>query len=687
MSLSLSSEFSKLFNSQFRFVVFVAILLASNIKPISAQNWPGGMHDPSSIVKEGDRYWVFGTGDGIYSMYSDDLMTWQSGATPFTNGDYPAWIDKYTNQKDPNHADGFSGFFWAPDIIHMNGKYYLYYSASMWGTAFSCIGLVVNKTLDPTSPDYKWEDQGDIGIYSPRSGWSINAIDAAMMRGPDGRIWMTYGSFNRDGIMVTEVDSVSGKPIGNTVSVANSWTGGNNYGEGEGGHMLYRDGYYYMIYNKGGCCNGIASSYYMVIGRSENPQGPFVDKEGKNMRAVGSPSGGTLIFEHDDSRGYDDRYFGPGHFGLFTENGVDHVTFHYYNQNGFYPSAEANNQGGPTLGTAFLEWGEDGWPSISFNYLQQGVYRLTNVNSQKNLDLRNQSVDSGTFPYQYAADSTSDTQLWYFTPLGTGEYTIRSWADTTKYLETVAPDYDLVIKLTDNYTGSVNQKWRLAQDNEGDILIYPSIKDNVMEVANNTSADYRVGLSRYDGENGQQWKPTLVYGWPARIVVDKDEINVTSELSTDTIFIESNTYWEITITDPAWVSASATSGLGDAEVIITISENTKEISRSSVMGIQAIKGTTEIIFVNQEAYDPATVTSADRSPVTKISPNPTTGMVTLSGIVPFRVEIWNLSGQKLLTESKVSENHELNLTQLPKGVYVLKCFSENNTWSQRLIRK
>jgi hypothetical protein len=50
---------------------------------LTAQDWRAGIHDPSSIVKCKDTYWVFGTGDGIYSMYSKDLVTWKAG---------PAWV-------------------------------------------------------------------------------------------------------------------------------------------------------------------------------------------------------------------------------------------------------------------------------------------------------------------------------------------------------------------------------------------------------------------------------------------------------------------------------------------------------------------------------------------------------------------------------------------------------------------
>src|SRR5690242_14607919 len=43
------------------------------------------VHDPSTIVKCKDEYWVFYTGRGVPSFHSKDLITWQAGPPVFTN--------------------------------------------------------------------------------------------------------------------------------------------------------------------------------------------------------------------------------------------------------------------------------------------------------------------------------------------------------------------------------------------------------------------------------------------------------------------------------------------------------------------------------------------------------------------------------------------------------------------------
>lgn len=43
------------------------------------------VHDPSTIVKCKDEYWVFYTGRGVPSYHSKDLAKWEFGPPVFTN--------------------------------------------------------------------------------------------------------------------------------------------------------------------------------------------------------------------------------------------------------------------------------------------------------------------------------------------------------------------------------------------------------------------------------------------------------------------------------------------------------------------------------------------------------------------------------------------------------------------------
>ncbi len=136
------------------------------------------VHDPSRIVRCEGRYWLFATGMGISSRHSADTVTWEPGPRVFTNA--PAW----TAEAVP----GFRGHFWAPDVIHLNGRYLLYYSVSTWGSQVSAIGLATNATLNPADPAFGWVDCGV--VVQSRRGDDFNAIDPAVMLASDGRLWL-----------------------------------------------------------------------------------------------------------------------------------------------------------------------------------------------------------------------------------------------------------------------------------------------------------------------------------------------------------------------------------------------------------------------------------------------------------------------------------------------------------------
>ena len=139
------------------------------------------VHDPVVAFCDG-RYYVFTTGMTVLS--SADMKSWKFEKRVFDAT--PQWaVDK-----------GFRGMPWAPDIQYINGKWYIYYSYSGFGKNKSAIGVATNKTLNPNSPDFKWEDQGMILESVPgRDEW--NAIDANVLVDDDGTGWLVFGSFWR----------------------------------------------------------------------------------------------------------------------------------------------------------------------------------------------------------------------------------------------------------------------------------------------------------------------------------------------------------------------------------------------------------------------------------------------------------------------------------------------------------
>lgn len=658
------------------YTFFIGVVYAA-----SGQRWPAGIHDPSKIVKCEDTYWIFGTGDGIYSIWSKDMITWQAGPTPFTKTAFPAWIKNYVGK--------FDGNFWAPDIIFMNDKYYLYYSCSEWGTMTSTIGCVTNKTLNPNDPEFKWTDIGFLGIWSYQPGLALNAIDPSLMRGHDGKIWMVYGSFNEQGIVVTEIDSVSGKPkttAGNLpgISIANSWTGpqSNNYGEGEGAALIYRNGYYYLFYNKGGCCAGIASTYYMVMGRSTNPKGPFLDKSGKAMRLTRQTSGGTVVLKHDNSRGTDDRYFGPGHFGLFTENGVDYVTFHYYDPNGFYPNPDVNNQGGPTLGLAKLVWGEDGWPSISFDFVNEGVYQIQNIYSKKLADGFNHSITDNTSIFQYAPDTTLQTQKWVFKSLGTGEYSISSYSSPEMYIEAGGTDNATALLITSEYESAINQRFRTVTSPAGKTIIYPSTKDVGWGLTTPTGSDVKISLITLTTQDYLRWN---MIPFIETLLVSETKLTVGYSAGTDTsIFVESNGLWNATVLYETWLNVDF-SGAGNDTLNISFSENTDTNDRKNRVYITSNGGISKIITITQ-AGKPTAADNEINDNQFAVFPNPVNQELFVESNKNGKLTVYNQTGQKVSEFNLSTGKNKLNVGDLHSGIYLLKIFADNKTVVRKIVK-
>ena len=88
-------------------------------------------HDPATITKDGETYWHFYTAPGIGAAYSKNLTAWTSSNNriftpgPSWKSNYPAWTIPFFGSGNNANTDGN---LWAPDVIYMNGAYYLYYS-------------------------------------------------------------------------------------------------------------------------------------------------------------------------------------------------------------------------------------------------------------------------------------------------------------------------------------------------------------------------------------------------------------------------------------------------------------------------------------------------------------------------------------------------------------------------------
>jgi len=284
------------------------------------------VHDPSTIVKYKGEYWLFATGRGIVSRRSRDLVEWEEGPRVFSTS--PAWTTSV--------APDFKGHFWAPDIIRVKDQFLLYYSVSKLGKKTSAIGLATNPTLDPADPNYRWTDRGIVIQSGGRD--NFNAIDPSVTQDASGNLWLAFGSF-WSGIKLIQLDPSTGKRLAPDSPIHSLAYHGSIEAS-----CIYRHGkYYYLFVNWGQCCRGTDSTYNIRVGRSANITGPYLDKRGVDLLR----SGGSLLL---GTRG---SFIGPGHVGVFSENGNYWLSCHYY---------DGENNGRPTLAILPLQWAADGWP-------------------------------------------------------------------------------------------------------------------------------------------------------------------------------------------------------------------------------------------------------------------------------------------------------------------------------------
>ena len=125
----------------------------------------------------------------------------------------------------------------------------------------------------------------------------------------------------------------------------------------EASTMMYRDGWYYLLGTHGTCCDGVNSTYNIVVGRSKSPFGPYLDNVGRDMLQ----GGGKMVIAAEE------RLFGAGHFGRFiVEPGVEKMSLHF--------EADLDRSGRSVLAIRPILW-KDGWPEAD-ELLKDGSFKI-----------------------------------------------------------------------------------------------------------------------------------------------------------------------------------------------------------------------------------------------------------------------------------------------------------------------
>lgn len=285
-------------------------------------------HDPT-MIKVGDTYYRFWTGERIQRSTSDDLLRWSNTSTVYSA--YPAWSTSWLN----GIAGETFNFPWAPDVASFGGQVHLYSSFSAkFGDNISCITHLTTSDIAGN----EWTDHGP--VICTEGNENYNAIDADVGFDTEGNAYLSFGSF-WDGIFAFPLNSDGSRKGTELTRLA--WAS-----QIEAPVLFRRCGYYYLFVTWGLCCPGEGRSvndltYRVAVGRSEDVLGPYVDRSGKTLVS----GGGTLIVEGDGA-----QWAAAGHSDVLVDGDRIYHTYHAY----------AQSSGAASLRIVELEFDAEGWP-------------------------------------------------------------------------------------------------------------------------------------------------------------------------------------------------------------------------------------------------------------------------------------------------------------------------------------
>jgi arabinan endo-1,5-alpha-L-arabinosidase len=214
---------------------------------LEPQGFTQRVHDPV-IAHENGIYFVFHTGSRIPFICSPDKVVWEFCGRVFEKN--PAW----TREINHDLVD-----IWAPDISFFNNKWHLYYAVSSFGSQDSAIGLALNTTLDPKSPDYAWVDQGIVLRSRPGDRW--NAIDPNLVLDENGQPWLAWGSYWQ-GIWMQKIDPATGMLAAGEAQVyhlADRSTGPDHTSAIEGVFIVRHADKWVLFASFDQCCQGVTA--------------------------------------------------------------------------------------------------------------------------------------------------------------------------------------------------------------------------------------------------------------------------------------------------------------------------------------------------------------------------------------------------------------------------------------------
>lgn len=261
--------------------------------PVHASDFP----DPF-VLEVGETYYAYGTnGDGkeVPTLTSTDLVRWEPG--PDALPQVGTWA--------------YPGKTWAPEVLAVEGRYVLYYTANGGG---QCIGRAV-----ASDPDGPFVDRWDEPLVCQRS--EGGSIDASPFRDEDGSLYLYWkndgNSIGHTTHLWAQRLSADGTELVGTPARIASNDAGWEGGVVEAPTMWREDGSYYLFYS-GSAFD--SETYAVGYATCAGPLGPCADapenpilKSGCAARGPGHQAlvrdgaGDTWLLYHAWDAGFEER--------------------------------------------------------------------------------------------------------------------------------------------------------------------------------------------------------------------------------------------------------------------------------------------------------------------------------------------------------------------------------------------
>lgn len=260
---------------------------------------PGHFADPSLVAMDG-RYYIYSTTVSKYMepvvWVSDDLRHWDVRFLGIT-GDH---------------------FFWAPSMVKgEDNRYYLYYTS---GHDFKCHLYVGDTPLGPWTKHGLVEQGFDLQVFCDPSTGKVYGTSSDPQSRP--RLVEFESNPKNEGYLtkVLQEKSLEGAFFDYT----------------EGSFIVYRNGWYYLMYSGGKCDS---ENYKLNYCRSRNIWGPYED----------APNNPVL------DRNPQSMIFGPGHHSVFS---IENQYFVAYHRQDFYHYPTCSER---QICIDRMEFDPDGW--------------------------------------------------------------------------------------------------------------------------------------------------------------------------------------------------------------------------------------------------------------------------------------------------------------------------------------